>query len=203
MLNANSHYGFRTNTCSMTVCKDQILDFQEGYAVRESLVEGGLDVLKPMEGIEVPVVEMVVMMSGRVSPRWSPAGWAGVCWIVKKRRSGRDRYGPAFPRLLGSLPPPLHSTPPIQCCSDLRGGCSRSPNIRAGDVSQWDSGNVQVSIFVTEEKERGVKFWNIFVGFVIWVQDGLRSLPHPSNRSVPSLKWWFQVQIVVQFWQKN
>ena len=72
------------------------------------MVEGGLDVLKPMEGIEVPVVEMVVMMSGRVSPRWSPAGWAGVCWIVKKRRR-RDRYGPAFPRLLGSLPH-RHST---------------------------------------------------------------------------------------------
>ena len=53
--------------------KALIFDFQEGYAVRESLVEGGLDVLKPMEGIEVPVLEMVVMMSGRVSPRWSPA----------------------------------------------------------------------------------------------------------------------------------
>ena len=30
-------------------------------------------------------------------------GRAGVCWIVKRRRSGRrDRYGPSFPRLLGS-----------------------------------------------------------------------------------------------------
>ena len=87
-----------------------ILDFQEGYAVRESLVEGGLDVLKPMEGIEVPVVEMVVMMSGRVSPRWSPAGWAGVCWIVKKRRRRREETGTGRRSLACLGPPPPRST---------------------------------------------------------------------------------------------
>ena len=150
MLNTNRHYGFRTNEYELNDCLKRpdsgkraialILDFQEGYAVRESLVEGGLDVLKPMEGIEVPVLEMVVMMSGRVSPRWSPAARAGVCWIVKKRRRRREETGTGRRSLAclapSPLPAPLHSTPPIQCCSDLRGGCSRSPNIRAGDVSQ-------------------------------------------------------------------
>ena len=119
MLNTNRHYGFRTNEYELNDCLKRldsgkraialILDFQEGYAVRESLVEGGLDVLKPMEGIEVPVLEMVVMMSGRVSPRWSPAGRAGVCWIVKKRRRRREETGTGRRSLacLGPLLPAL------------------------------------------------------------------------------------------------
>ena len=117
MLNTNRHYGFRTNEYELNDCLKRpdsgkraialILDFQEGYAVRESLVEGGLDVLKPMEGIEVPVLEMVVMMSGRVSPRWSP----GVCWIVKKSEEWKRPVRAGVPSLAWlPLPSPLRST---------------------------------------------------------------------------------------------
>ena len=77
------------------------------------MVEGGLYVLKPMEGIEVPVLEMVVMMSGRVSPRWSPAGS-----MLDSEEEEKRPVRAVVPRLLGS--PSLPALPLYTAHSVLR-----------------------------------------------------------------------------------
>ena len=66
-------------------------------------------------------------------------GWLGGSMLDSEEEEEEEWKRPVragVPSLAWVPPRSIHSIPPIQCCSDFRGGCSRSPNIRAGDVSQ-------------------------------------------------------------------